>query len=202
MGNWNSGRRRRSARKCESCYRIELPYLRRNGFLTPGAQETLSWSRRGEQSGSIQIGVMTDGLRLDYSIQQHGGDWQPAAEHIPFAYTPKHFGGKQLWLLCPGCHGRAAVLYGGPRFRCRKCQRLTYQSQYEPGWERARTKAAGVRKKLGGSGHVAAIDQLFPPKPKGMHWRTYNRLCAGDEEMKNAFYRGFKSSCARLMAWA
>ena len=44
------------------------------------------------------------------------------------------------------------------------------------------TRAQNKRVRLGGSG---SLDEAFPPKPKGMHWRTYNRLAAEDEEADN-----------------
>jgi hypothetical protein len=44
------------------------------------------------------------------------------------------------------------------------------------------TRAQNVRVRLGGSG---SMDECFPPKPKGMHWRTYRRLEADDEAADN-----------------
>jgi hypothetical protein len=35
------------------------------------------------------------------------------------------------------------------------------------------SKARRIRQKVGGSGNS---DDPFPDKPKGMHWKTYNRL--------------------------
>jgi hypothetical protein len=35
-------------------------------------------------------------------------------------------------------------------------------------------KAQKIRMRLGGS---AVMSERFPDKPKGMHWRTYHRLC-------------------------
>lgn len=39
-------------------------------------------------------------------------------------------------------------------------------------------RASAIRKRLGGSG---SVDEAFPSRPKGMHWRTYQRLEAVDE---------------------
>jgi hypothetical protein len=38
---------------------------------------------------------------------------------------------------------------------------------------RALHKAQSIRKRLGGSANMTTP---FPEKPKGMHWRTYERL--------------------------
>jgi hypothetical protein len=51
---------------------------------------------------------------------------------------------------------------------------LAYESQQEDLIGRAQLKAQKIRMRLGGSGYPA---DLFPDKPKGMHWRTYERLC-------------------------
>lgn len=69
------------------------------------------------------------------------------------------------------------MLYGGKYFRCRTCYRLTYSSEYEGAWERLRGKAERVRKKLGDRTGISIGDfNPFPPRPKGMHQRTYARL--------------------------
>jgi hypothetical protein len=56
------------------------------------------------------------------------------------------------------------------QIRVRKCHGLTYSSQYEPSYQRAIDQADKLR--------GASDEEPFPPKPKGMHWRTYDRLAA------------------------
>ena len=94
------------------------------------------------------------------------------------AWTPCNFGGHRPWFICPaqGCGHRVAVLYGGRGiFACRHCYQLVYESQREQPHYRALRRAQAIRMKLGGSGSMA---EPFPDKPKGMHWRTYERLRA------------------------
>lgn len=78
------------------------------------------------------------------------------------------------------------MLYGGAYFRCRHCHGLKYESQYEPPWLRGTTRAQKIRERYGGSG---SLDEPFPEKPKGMHWRTYERLVAEDERLTRAWER-------------
>jgi hypothetical protein len=66
-----------------------------------------------------------------------------------------------------------AILYGGRYFRCRHCYDLVYESQRENRMTRLLSKAQKIRARLGGS---ASMLEPFPEKPKGMHWRTYERL--------------------------
>jgi hypothetical protein len=157
--------------------------MRREGLLTPYRAGSLCWSRGGERTGSIQYQVFPDGLKLSYRTRPWGEeDWKSVDEKIPFTWTGTAFNGRRCWLRCLSCGRRCRILYGGAYFRCRRCHRLTYESQYEEGWQRAVTRAQNVRIKLGGSG---SMDDGFPPKPKGMHWRTYRRLEATDEAADN-----------------
>ena len=74
------------------------------------------------------------------------------------------------------------ILYGGPRFRCRLCHGLRYESQFESRAQRANRRARKIRQRLGGSDCL--MDEL-PPKPRGMHWATYRRLEAQEAAADN-----------------
>ncbi len=180
MGGYGSGMwRDRGAGRCEGHHRIDLTYMNRQKLLTPHHWGTLRWSRGGEETGKISYTVLPDGLRLSYRTRRYGDeDWTSTEEDIRFAWTDTAFGGRRRWFVCPSCWRNCRILYGGTYFRCRRCHRLTYESQYEAPWQRALTRAQNTRVKLGGSG---SMDDLFPPKPRGMHWRTYERLKTRDE---------------------
>jgi hypothetical protein len=104
-----------------------------------------------------------------------------------------------MWFACPNCYRTCSVLYGGRRFYCRQCWRLTYASQYEDRWERARGQAEKIRAKLGQPGFID-FDSThdFPEKPKWMRWHTYRRLRAKDSQLMRAYEDGF---CQMAMAF-
>lgn len=178
MGGSGSGRYGSSS-KTNEYHSVDLAYLKRHKLLRTGTNGTLRWSRGGEQTGWIRYAVERDGLRLNYKTRSWGAEeWQTINELVPFTYTQTNFGGQRRWLRCLSCGRRCRVIYGGSYFRCRRCYDLKYETQYEQAWARVITKAQKVRMRLGGDG---SMDELFPPKPKGMHWKTYNRLAAMNE---------------------
>ena len=133
----------------------------------------MTWSRAGHETGSIRIECLDSGVRLVYRQRRHGEDWQDVNEFVPFLETDTQFGGQRQWFRCLSCGGRCRILYGGAHFRCRRCYKLKYESQYEASYARACSQAHNLRKRLG---QVGSLDDPFPPKPKGMHWKTYQRL--------------------------
>lgn len=177
--------------KCEDLLSIDLTFLRKRNALFVGNRGELTWSRRGEKYAQVNYIIEAGGLRLIYRTRSGGHDWQDVDELIPFTETEAQFGGRRRWLLCKSCAGRCRVIYGGPRFRCRKCHQLKYESQYEPIFGRATEQRHKLRKRLG---YVGSLEDPFPPKPKGMHWKTYRRLEARDQELEQRW-------CLDLAGW-
>jgi len=90
------------------------------------------------------------------------------------------FGGERPWFVCSVysnghyCGRNVTKLYGaGKLFACRHCHGLAYASQQESSNQRGVYRAQKIRTRLGGS---VSMFEDFPDKPKGMHWRTYDRL--------------------------
>jgi hypothetical protein len=183
-----------------SCNRFDLASLHRGGWLRPGATGTTTWSR-GERAPSA-IGWTVAGengtaaaLDLRYAV---GGE--AIADRVPLTWTPCRFGGRRPWFVCPGdgCGRRAAVLYGGRSFLCRRCHGLAYESTRKGAGDRATRKVQKIRARLGGSANLLTP---FPPKPKGMHWRTYERLAAEAEAAEGGRHAAFEAWAARTSAW-
>lgn len=190
MGGRGSGRTAGLGVAADSCHRshsIDIDWLRRKHLLVQGRWSTLTWSLSGENSGSIQLTLAPRGLKLSYRARQQGEDWQQIEEIVPLVETATNFGGRREWFRCLSCGRRCRIIYGGTRFRCRKCQDLKYESQYESPFDRAASRALKIRAKLGGQG---GIDDHFPAKPKGMHWKTYERLKDEEERLQEVWAAG------------
>jgi hypothetical protein len=65
---------------------------------------------------------------------------------------------------------------GGHRFLSREAYQLGYACQRETRSDRLMRKARRVHRALGGKGDP--LEEDAPEKPKGMHWRTYERKLA------------------------
>jgi hypothetical protein len=190
MGGRGSGRRAGFGFMVDKCHEyksIDIAWLHRQKLMQMGHTSTIMWSVRGERTGSIGIARLPSGIQLNYRQRSSGEEWRDVADFIPIVETATNFGGHRQWFQCPSCHSRCRILYGGTLFRCRRCHRLKYDTQYEPPFARAATRALKIRERLGGKG---GLDDLFPPRPKGMHRKTYERLQAHEERMQEAWAIG------------
>lgn len=158
-----------------SYLRLDVRWLQRNGFLATARVSTLRWSRNDEPIGSVGLRTAPGGVMLSYRHRSWEGEpWKDESYHVSIDWTACNYGGTRAWFICPavGCGRRVAVLYEGGIFACRHCHQLAYDSQHEPPHSRALSRAQAIVEKLGGRWADG-----FPDKPKGMHWRTYRRLC-------------------------
>lgn len=181
MGRWRGGGRDTT----EGYRQLDVRWMRRRGFLRAGSRSSVNWSRNGEVFASIQVRADFNRVVLSYSHRSCGDDeWTKEEYSVWLEWTRCYFGGERAWFLCPrpGCGRRVATLWGGAMFYCRHCYNLAYISQNETAHDRALRKHQAIRMKLGGSGSLA---DDFPDKPKGMHWRTYNRLAAQAEDAED-----------------
>ena len=176
MGGYGSGRRWGSSKSTTSEYRtIDVRRWQRDGCLTPGRSFPWSWSRDGNVVATINVRSEPGRVILSYRHRRNDEPWQSEEYPVWLEWTPCNYGGRRAWFRCPGrgCGRRVAILYMGGVFACRHCYNLAYESQREAPHYRALHRAQAIRERLAGS---ASMTEFFPPKPKGMHWRTYDRL--------------------------
>lgn len=177
MGGFGSGRQGGSS--CTTDMRaLDVRAVQRLGMLTPGAAGVLKWSRNGAPCGAIRIEAGVCGVTLDYRrASLDADDWEAMRYPVLLTWTPCNFGGRRTWWRCPaaGCGRRVAVLYGGRVFACRQCHQLAYRCQREADDDRATRRADKLRDRLGWPGGILHGNG---GKPKGMHWRTFERLQA------------------------
>ena len=178
MGSSGSGRRWHYGCKdtTEGYRSIDVRRWKRGGFLTPGRTFSWQWSRNSEVVASINVRAELGRVILTYRHRSGGDEWKDESYPVYLTTTPCHMGGERQWFLCParGCGQRVAVIYGGGIFACRKCYQLAYPSQREDAGDRAARRAHRIRDRMGWPGGV--LEGSGWGKPKGMHWRTYERL--------------------------
>jgi hypothetical protein len=154
---------------------IDIRKWYRQSLLTPGNSFTTKWFCNEEVTSSIHILVAEKYVILSYQ-HEHSGEWKKMNYSIDLEWTSCRLGGKRPWFLCPAknCGRRVAMLYGGSIFACRHCYQLVYPSQRENVGDRAIRRADKIRERLGWEPGILNIEGL---KPKGMHWKTFQRLC-------------------------
>ena len=172
----------------ESQYWIDIRWMKKQGYLRTGSFGSLSWSSRGEQTGSIGYHMEENRMILNYRRQPRGGEWEDVEQEISFDRTQCNYGGYRSWFLCPHCGRRVALLYGaGKYFLCRNCYNLTYGCQQEGRSDRLMRKARKIRERLGASDNLM-IPLLCAPKPKNMHQKTCDRLRREAEQANNLLW--------------
>ena len=189
MGGFGSGRGQRGKNTTGDMQPLDIRKLHRDGLLIPGRTFGWHWTVNGNEVASIGMRTEVDRLILNYRSRSNGGEWQPMEYAVTLEWTPCHLGGRRAWFLCParGCGRRVAVLFGGSIFACRHCHDLAYDSQRETDDDRAMRRADTIRRRLGWGAGIANPEG---GKPKGMHWRTLERLKAEYHTFANASWAG------------
>ena len=204
MGGFGSGRWADLGRDTvESSPSIDINRLHQEGCLHHGWWGGRQWTRDGEKVSSINLRTEEDRLHLSYRVRIAGGDWEDVKETVRIVRIRCRFGGTRPYFICPGvvndilCGRRVAKLHGSGRyFLCRHCYRLAHASQSEGQWDRALRRVNKIRMRLGGEPGMAAP---FPPRPKGMWRRTYERLRAEAFEAERLAADAFLMHAERLL---
>ena len=181
MGGYGSGRTGWKP-KAETAKRVDIRYLYKRGMLIPGSQSTLSWNLGGEPAGNIRMKAEEGEIILIYRIRLYGEEeWHSIEEPVSLTWTDCNFGGQRPWFRCPKCNKGVAVLYGlGRYFLCRHCYGVTYYSRCEGWYDRLLRKDRKICRQLNSDGNDDTPDGF---KPKGMHCKTYDRLCREREKL-------------------
>jgi len=168
MGGYGSGRRSDNP-KIEDCNSLDANQLQRNGCLENGWFGTNTWTRNGVNISSIRIHASNDSLHLSYYTEEYG----TVSQSVTIEHLPCRFGGSRAYFRCK-CSKRVVKLYSaGKNFRCRHCYRLPYSSKNESQLDRAIRHRNKQRRRLSGN---IGLEASMAQKPKGMWWRTYQRL--------------------------
>lgn len=202
MGGRGSGRIFHWDKKTslEECRSIDVRDWKRRALLADGSSFSWAWWMDGKKTADIRVFVLAEQVTLSYRYRRNGGKWQDIDDRITLVTTPCHFGRERTWFSCPSCLRRAAKLYSASAyFRCRRCCGLPYASQQETILDRANRKAFKLRKRLGDGGCIG--DPIWT-KPKGMHWRTYEKLKAKVEQQDEIANFAFVCRVSTIMGWS
>jgi hypothetical protein len=183
--------RNRERVRLESGLSIDLNNLRREGFVVPGrctVPRNIVW--KDVPSGEL---IASGSCYSDAQWPEEGGSLNITLgglrQKLRLRAVPRHFGGHQWYFVCPFTSRLCSVLWLLPRadkFGSRQTwgRRVAYSSQFATAHDRAIYSARHIHYQLGAKGRIAMDDHL-PPKPKGMHWRTYDKLAARCERYEN-----------------
>src|SRR5262245_25966175 len=173
----------------ETCRRIDLRGFARDGLLRDGYE----WQNRIIWSSGFSIALECRMepphcrmLRLRYKTDdEYDEELVEIDETFYLQRFPQPYGGFRWYFICPSSNRRCSVLFkppGSRRFRSRRgfrC-RLQYRSQQLSPMSRYQHGAAKAAKRVLRKGprewREEYEDWEFPPKPKWMRWKTYNRL--------------------------
>ena len=137
----------------EGSLRLELPRLRRAGYLKAGRRVsgTWSWSRGGETTGSVSVACTVDPERASSMVIDFTHKGEPVTQNINLEAVPMRFGGWRWYARCPFSGLRCTTLVmpnGGHRFASVKAWRLPYASQNEDAVSRAHRRIAKANERL------------------------------------------------------
>jgi hypothetical protein len=159
---------------------LNLGKLVRDGLVIPGqhVSGSIVWRRvsSGEETASIGYEADLSKPNIAFMRLHYRHNEKPMDYMVSLTTTRPHFGGLRWWFVCPACGRRVAKLHsppGGDIFASRAAYGLAYHSQRESPLFRQLTITQEIRERLGGG---RCIDDPFPDKPKGMHWKTYWKL--------------------------
>ncbi|WP_129578503.1 MULTISPECIES: hypothetical protein [Sorangium] len=124
-----------------------------------------SAARRGEVDTDVEINIADARLVLAGTVA------------LPLETTRMAAGHLRVWVRCPGCSARAAVLYiDAPGLRCRRCAGLVYRSPRHRPEERVLEQALARRTRARAAlGAGPDPREPIPQRPPGVRFSTWVR---------------------------
>lgn len=148
------------------CTKIAVSHVREGNITTNGVTATMSWNN----GNSVCLEGQGNAFLIRYTTGA-GERLQRHCDRIGYRWTPCHFGGFRLYLVCPHCQRQCMAVYGAAPFACRKCHDLAYPSETTSGAYRLYDTGQAIANKM--AGRFVTLDEPFPDRPKGMHHKTY-----------------------------
>ena len=172
------GHNRRSVGTTAEALCLDANVMRKTGALESGRSGNITWKSGDQVTSSVCFTTGNDTLTLTYRTRSGYGNWATVTEHLEVTWSACRYGGTRPYLVCPTCSRPAVKLYVMGQTRCRECHGLVYETQRVSGGQidrridQLQRRADRIKVMLGGEPGMFR----FPPRPKGMHKATYERL--------------------------
>ena len=181
MGGPGSGSWQRwdTRRMIDSVDCLDVRVLSRQGALREGVHAVITWRQGQQAESSISFSCLRHEIVLEYRTRIGSEAWYPVRQEIALEWLPQSLGGRRVWLRCPDCQRRAALVYRSGRrgYVCRLCTGLPYKCESEVLEDRLCRRIRKLRKRVGVANGDEEQSLWHYPKPKYMHQSTYEHIC-------------------------
>lgn len=122
--------------------------------------------------GASRFAPITANLIEDGRVELYNRRDRCVLCEVGVTSTACNYGGSRPWWLCPECERRCELLYlWRGQIQCRQCAGLVYTTAQSGRLVRVTRKAVKCGDRIG-----YRYGDRIVTKPKGMHWRTFQRL--------------------------
>jgi hypothetical protein len=177
MGGIGSGSRPQR-RVVEDCLILEADVLAKLGCFQVGllTQKEISWKIDGVTTATakLEVDLRCERHQPQLHLTLSQSNQEDFTQIIALRDITPTFGGIRWFFKARGGGKRCQKLYLPPRarrFATREEYQLTYRSKQMAHADRIRVRAHRLRESLPG----APFNQ-YPPRPRGMHRKTYNEI--------------------------
>lgn len=173
MGSRGSagGRNLKRSGVIEEAWTLDARELQRRGILEHGWSARVNLRHHSGRTALIEFECDHERIQLTYDIKVAPNHSVPKKITIELSRVPRHFGGAQTYLMCPGCAKRVALMYlADGNLVCRVCADLVHSSSREGAADRALRRSHKRWARVGGGhGFFAGV----PVRPAHMRMRTF-----------------------------